>query len=73
MAIAGIGPTIFTLFIVWISFPTWGAVVYPELATFPDWAIKEIAARNMTAGATTIAPNVTQILTSTLSALNGTV
>uniref|UniRef100_A0A1L8DEL7 Putative na+/dicarboxylate na+/tricarboxylate and phosphate transporter n=2 Tax=Nyssomyia neivai TaxID=330878 RepID=A0A1L8DEL7_9DIPT len=38
MAIAGIGPTIFTLIVVWASFPTWGAVVYPELATFPDWA-----------------------------------
>ncbi|XP_058457407.1 protein I'm not dead yet-like [Malaya genurostris] len=38
MAIAGIGPSIFTLFVVWASFPTWGAVVYPELATFPDWA-----------------------------------
>lgn len=38
MAIAGIGPTIFTLVVVWASFPTWGAVVYPELATFPEWA-----------------------------------
>lgn len=38
MAVAGIGPTIFTLLVVWGSFPTWGAIVYPELATFPDWA-----------------------------------
>uniref|UniRef100_A0A2M4BIC4 Putative na+/dicarboxylate na+/tricarboxylate and phosphate transporter n=1 Tax=Anopheles marajoara TaxID=58244 RepID=A0A2M4BIC4_9DIPT len=38
MAIAGIGPSIFTLLVIWASFPTWGAVVYPELATFPDWA-----------------------------------
>ncbi|XP_058830398.1 protein I'm not dead yet [Topomyia yanbarensis] len=38
MAIAGIGPSIFTLFVVWASFPTWGAVVYPELTSFPDWA-----------------------------------
>ncbi|XP_055628210.1 protein I'm not dead yet-like [Toxorhynchites rutilus septentrionalis] len=38
MAVAGIGPTIFTLIVVWASFPTWGAIVYPELATFPDWA-----------------------------------
>ena len=37
-AIAGIGPTIFTLITVWATFPTWGAIVYPELATFPDWA-----------------------------------
>lgn len=38
MSIAGIGPSIFTLLVVWLSFPTWGAFVYPELATFPDWA-----------------------------------
>lgn len=38
MSIAGIGPSIFTLIVVWLSFPTWGAIVYPELATFPDWA-----------------------------------
>lgn len=38
MAIAGIGPSIFTLIVVWLSFPTWGRVIYPELATFPDWA-----------------------------------
>uniref|UniRef100_A0A182PTK9 Citrate transporter-like domain-containing protein n=1 Tax=Anopheles epiroticus TaxID=199890 RepID=A0A182PTK9_9DIPT len=38
MAVAGIGPSIFTLLVIWASFPTWGAVVYPELATFPDWA-----------------------------------
>ncbi|XP_053672180.1 protein I'm not dead yet-like [Anopheles nili] len=38
MAIAGIGPSIFTLLIIWASFPTWGAVIFPELATFPDWA-----------------------------------
>lgn len=38
MAVAGIGPTIFTLLVVWGSFPTWGAIVYPELNTFPDWA-----------------------------------
>uniref|UniRef100_A0A182QCM8 Citrate transporter-like domain-containing protein n=1 Tax=Anopheles farauti TaxID=69004 RepID=A0A182QCM8_9DIPT len=38
MAVAGIGPSIFTLLISWASFPTWGSVIYPELATFPDWA-----------------------------------
>jgi len=38
MAIAGIGPSIFTLLTVWLTFPTWGQVIYPELATFPDWA-----------------------------------
>ncbi|XP_058457409.1 protein I'm not dead yet-like [Malaya genurostris] len=39
MAIAGIGPSIFTLIVVWATFPTWGAVVYPELDTFPEWAL----------------------------------
>lgn len=38
MAIAGIGPTIFTLLTVWATFPTWGVFVYDELNTFPDWA-----------------------------------
>lgn len=38
MAVAGIGPTIFTLVVVWASFPTWGAIVYPELSEFPAWA-----------------------------------
>lgn len=42
MAIAGIGPTIFTLIVVWLSFPTWGTVIYPELQTFPDWANKTL-------------------------------
>lgn len=43
MAIAGIGPTIFTLITVWATFPTWGLIVYPELATFPEWAQVEAA------------------------------
>lgn len=38
MAIAGIGPTVFTLITTWALFPTWGAVVYPEIQSFPDWA-----------------------------------
>lgn len=37
-ALAGIGPTLITLLIIWASFPTWGALIYPELNTFPDWA-----------------------------------
>lgn len=40
MAIAGIGPTIFTLIVTWAMFPTWGTVIYPELQSFPDWANK---------------------------------
>jgi sodium-dependent dicarboxylate transporter 2/3/5 len=42
MALAGIGPTIFTLLIVYASFPTWGAVIYPEINKFPDWAQAEL-------------------------------
>ena len=38
MAVAGIGPTIFTTLVVWLSFPTWGAIVYPDLNDFPLWA-----------------------------------
>lgn len=55
MFIAGIGPTIFTLVTVWATFPTWGMVVYPELAEFPDWA------KNMTAhlATSTVAPTTT--------------
>ncbi|CAG9803918.1 unnamed protein product [Chironomus riparius] len=63
MAVAGIGPTIFTLITVWATFPTWGAVVYPELSEFPDWAWRIV---NATAAAsstttTTIAPLVTTL------------
>lgn len=38
MAIAGIGPSLFTLLVVWLSWPTWGTIVYPELNEFPAWA-----------------------------------
>lgn len=60
MAVAGIGPTIFTLLIVWLSFPTWGAVVYPELAVFPDWAEKIVNA-TAAASTTTVAPMLTTL------------
>lgn len=39
MALAGIGPTIITLVVMWLGFPTWGSIVYPEINTFPDWAV----------------------------------
>uniref|UniRef100_A0A1B0GNS6 Citrate transporter-like domain-containing protein n=1 Tax=Phlebotomus papatasi TaxID=29031 RepID=A0A1B0GNS6_PHLPP len=61
MAIAGIGPTIFTLIVVWASFPTWGAVVYPELSTFPDWA------RHGSAAATVANATVTAIVNATMT------
>jgi sodium-dependent dicarboxylate transporter 2/3/5 len=38
MAVAGIGPTIFTLITTWAMFASWGYVVYPEMLEFPDWA-----------------------------------
>lgn len=38
MALAGIIPSIATLLVVWGTFPTWGILIYPELATFPEWA-----------------------------------
>ncbi|XP_037039079.1 protein I'm not dead yet isoform X2 [Bradysia coprophila] len=59
MCIAGIGPTIFTLIVVWVTFPTWGAVVYPDLNTFPDWA------RDIKTVTTTVAP----IVNATIAAL----
>ncbi|XP_073837551.1 tricarboxylate transporter protein I'm not dead yet [Musca autumnalis] len=38
MAIAGVGPTIISIIVLFIFCQTWGAVVYPGLTTFPDWA-----------------------------------
>lgn len=36
--IAGIGPTLITLLVVWLSFPTYGSLIYTDLDKFPDWA-----------------------------------
>ncbi|XP_037906790.1 protein I'm not dead yet-like [Hermetia illucens] len=41
MSIAGIGPTIITLLLIWITFPTYGLVIYPEMSKFPPWATKK--------------------------------
>ncbi|XP_055320742.1 protein I'm not dead yet-like [Sitodiplosis mosellana] len=38
IAIAGLGPSIFSLLTIWAAFPTWGRVIYPEIGTFPSWA-----------------------------------
>lgn len=72
MAVAGIGPTIFTLIIVWATFPTWGSVVYPELREFPDWAMKIVnASLNATITTTTtttpgpLLANITDFITTT--------
>lgn len=54
------GPTIFTLVVVWATFPTWGAVVYPELSTFPQWAEDLVnATLSVTTTAATTLANVT--------------
>lgn len=37
-AIAGIGPTIISIIVLFVFCQTWGAVVYPGLTSFPDWA-----------------------------------
>lgn len=38
-ALAGLGPSIFSLLTIWAAFPTWGTIVYPEIRTFPEWAL----------------------------------
>ncbi|KAI8117307.1 Protein I'm not dead yet [Lucilia cuprina] len=38
MAIAGIGPTVISIIVLFVFCQTWGLVVYPNLTTFPDWA-----------------------------------
>ncbi|XP_055532218.1 protein I'm not dead yet-like [Wyeomyia smithii] len=43
MAVAGIGPSLITLLVMWLGFPTWGAIVYPEISTFPEWAMEGLA------------------------------
>lgn len=43
MALAGIGPSLITLVVMSVGFPTWGAVVYPEINTFPEWAMEGLA------------------------------
>lgn len=40
MVKAGLGPTVACLLILWILFPTWGLVVYPEMSEYPDWATR---------------------------------
>ncbi|XP_030388398.1 protein I'm not dead yet [Scaptodrosophila lebanonensis] len=41
MAIAGIGPTIITIVVLFVFCQTWAFIVYPNLDTFPQWAIDE--------------------------------
>ncbi|XP_055854338.1 protein I'm not dead yet-like [Episyrphus balteatus] len=39
MAIAGIGPTVVSVIVLFVNCLTWGQIVYPNLTTFPDWAL----------------------------------
>lgn len=38
IAMAGIGSSLISLLTIWLAFPTWGLIVYPELSEFPSWA-----------------------------------
>lgn len=46
---AGIGPSLISLLTIWLAFPTWGLIVYPELNTFPEWAAVMANATKMAA------------------------
>lgn len=73
MAIAGIGPTIITIIVLFIFCNTWAMVIYPNLDTFPEWANKtrllaEIAANKphmleLATNATRLLTNNTEVLT----------
>lgn len=58
MAVAGIGPTIISIIVLYIFSLTWGTVVYPNLTTFPDWVNPNVnITTNATVfNATTLAP-----------------
>ncbi|XP_031623653.1 protein I'm not dead yet-like [Contarinia nasturtii] len=44
LAIAGIGPSLVSLFTIWLSMPMYASlVVYPGLQGFPDWAVQMVA------------------------------
>ena len=40
MVIAGAGPTLACLLLLWAVFPAWGPIVYPGILTFPAWATR---------------------------------
>lgn len=56
---AGFGSTIISLLTIWLAFPTWGLIVYPELATFPEWAARMANATKLAHAASTPLANVT--------------
>lgn len=63
MAIAGIGPTIITIIVLFIFCQTWGMVIYPNLDTFPEWAqIAAEEAANKSRLLAEVAANKTRII-----------
>lgn len=63
MAIAGIGPTIITIIVLFIFCNTWAMIIYPNLDTFPEWAqIAAAEAANKTRLLAEIAANKTHML-----------
>lgn len=63
MAIAGIGPTIITIVVLFIFCQTWAMVIYPNLDTFPEWAqIAAEEAANKTRMLAEITANKTHLL-----------
>lgn len=63
MAIAGIGPTIITIIVLFIFCNTWAMVIYPNLDTFPEWAqIAAEEAANKSRILAEIAANKTHML-----------
>lgn len=70
MAIAGIGPTIITIIVLFVFCQTWAKVIYPNLDTFPEWAqiaAAEAASKThlleLAANASRVLTNNTEMLT----------
>lgn len=48
-AVAGIGSTLITFFVIWLGFPLYAPLIYTDLNTYPEWAYEAIVgARNVT-------------------------
>lgn len=65
-AMAGFGSTLISLLTIWLAFPTWGLIVYPELATFPEWAARIVNATNLAHGTAPLANVTAAIVNATL-------
>lgn len=71
-AMAGIGSSIISLITIWLAFPTWGLIVYPDLATFPEWAAKMANATQVAATVIPSSGSLQLIANATNAILNGT-